>query len=162
VGTSLRVLLLKWLSKNAEARGEHAFCKRCGGKMTVSFKTWIIGGKEETVAIPYCPKCDGDADKVLSQVLSAPCEKARECRYASPQCFKPIPYNPQTDSVIPARRWIVCCGWTKTLNMFYDRISGRWVYLSQETRKKLDKLRLTPDESYDQIVQRLLAKIALL
>ena len=157
--SNLKIPLLKWISKNVEIRGEHGFCKRCGGKMAVSFKTWIIDGKEETVAIPYCPKCDGDAEAVLSQVLAASCEKAKECRYASPQCFKPIPYNPQTDSVIPARRWVICCGWPKTLNMFYDRESGRWVYLSEKTRKKLDRLKLCPDESYDEIVQRLLENV---
>ena len=122
--SNLKILLLKWISKNVEIRGEHGFCKRCGGKMAVSFKTWIIDGKEETVAVPYCPKCDGDADKVLSQVLAAPCEKARECRYASPQCFKPVSYNPQTDSAIPARRWINCWGYKASLGLEFIKELG--------------------------------------
>jgi len=154
--TSLKVLLLEWISKNAEVKGELCFCKRCGGKIMASFKTWIINGKEETVAIPFCPNCDGNAEAVLSRVLAAPCEKAKECRYASPQCFKPVSYNPSVDSAIPAKRWTVCSGWPMTLKMHFDRISGRWVYLSEKTRRKLDRLRLYPDESYDEIVQRLL------
>ena len=44
--------------------------------------------------------------------------------------------------------------------MHFDKRSGRWVYLSEETRKKLDKLKLTPEESYDEIVRRLIRNMA--
>ena len=44
--------------------------------------------------------------------------------------------------------------------MHFDKRSGRWVYLSEETRKRLDKLKLTPEESYDEIVRRLIRNMA--
>jgi len=154
----LRKRILEWISKNAEVKGGYSYCKHCGTKIKTTLKPWIINGKEKEIAIPYCPNCDGSADAVLSRVLADPCEKAKECRYASPQCFKPIPYNPSTDSAIPAKRWMLCSGWPMTLKMHLDKKSGRWVYLSEETRRELDKLKLNSDESCDEVVRRLIKR----
>ena len=41
--TSLKVLLLEWISKNAEVKGELCFCKRCGGKIMVWHQSRFIG-----------------------------------------------------------------------------------------------------------------------
>jgi len=45
-----------------------------------------------------------------------------------------------------------------TLKMHFDKKSGRWVYLSEETRRELDKLKLNSDESYDEVVRRLIKR----
>ena len=102
------------------------------------------------------------SSKILRKTLAQPCEKALDgsCKYATKKCFEAVPYRPDIDRSIPARRWIDCWGWAATLKMHFDKRSGRWVYLSEETRKKLDKLKLTPEESYDEIVRRLIRNMA--
>ena len=118
-----------------------------------------------------CPKCgmnweleiqsglDPANEALLSKVFAAPCEKALDgsCKYATKKCFEAVPYQPDMDRSLPARRWIDCSAWPMSLHMFFDKKSGRWVYLSEETRKKLDKLKLNPEESYDEVVRRLIS-----
>lgn len=92
----------------------------------------------------------------LEKALAQPCEKASICIWATEACRKPVTYNPDTDNAIPARRWMNCAGWPVTLKMHFDKVSGRWVYLSEETRKMLDKFKLSAEESYDEVVKRLI------
>ena len=101
------------------------------------------------------------SSKILRKTLAQPCEKALDgsCKYATKKCFEAVPYQPDMDRSIPARRWIDCWGWAATLKMHFDERSGRWVYLSEETRRELDKLKLNSDESYDEVVRRLLTGI---
>ena len=98
------------------------------------------------------------SDKILRKTLAQPCEKALDgsCKYATKKCFEAVPYQPDMDRSIPARRWIDCSAWPMSLHMFFDKKSGRWVYLSEETRRELDKLKLNSDESYDEVVRRLI------
>lgn len=97
--------------------------------------------------------------EMKKKVFAAPCEKRFSCDYATAKCFEAVPYNPETWRTIPARRWIDCYGWKKTLKMFLDKKSGSYVYLSEQTRNMLDKLKLVPSESYDEVVRRLLSEV---
>lgn len=67
--------------------------------------------------------------KMLQKVLGAqPCEKAvsGECKYASRNCFNPLPMSPELNC-LPAKRWGLCYGWKKTLGLEFVKELG--VYL---------------------------------
>jgi hypothetical protein len=66
---------------------------------------------------------------MLLRALSQPCEKAvnGECRYASPNCYKAPPYDPKYWRTIPARRWMDCYGWKKTIGFVFSKKLGCYI-----------------------------------
>jgi hypothetical protein len=66
---------------------------------------------------------------ILLRVLSQPCEKAinGECRFASPNCYKAPPYDPESWRTIPGRRWMDCYGWKRTMGLVFSSKIGGYV-----------------------------------
>jgi len=98
--------------------------------------------------------------EIVSKALFyGPCEKVHECHYASKACYDPLTNIPLSQlNCAPRKRWILCWGWKKTRGMFFDAETGSYVYLSKLTRRRLETLKKTEDESYDNVVQRLITE----
>jgi len=89
-----------------------------------------------------------ESESKMTEALPAPhngrCDRVNECKYASPQCHKPLSEYPLDwkdweSSPLPAapnRRWMICAGWAWTLKMVFDRRSGRYVYPPDPSKNK--------------------------
>lgn len=64
----------------------------------------------------------------MRKAFAAPCEKAVDgtCKYATKKCFEAVPYQPDIDRSIPARRWIDCWGYKASMGLKF--IKGLGIY----------------------------------